>query len=97
MTEKAAEATIDHVRKDMDAIRADIGALTDPLRSATGALADDAVRQMSNGAAKANAAVRDGAKVVHETANKNIAEHPLIAVAVAFGIGVVIGKVLDRN
>ena len=97
MSDKATEATMDQLRKDIDAIRADIGALTDTLRSATGSLTDDAVRRMADGAARANTAMRDGAKAVQETANKNIIEHPLTSVAVAFGIGMVIGKLLDRR
>jgi len=97
MSDKAAEATLEQLRKDMDAVRADIGALTETLRSATGTLADDAVRHVTDGAARANAAVRNGAKAAHETANKNITENPLTSVAVAFGIGMVIGKLLDRR
>jgi ElaB/YqjD/DUF883 family membrane-anchored ribosome-binding protein len=97
MSEKATEVTLDQLRKDMDALRADLGALTETLRAATGNLADDAVRRVADGAARANAAVRNGAKVVQDTANKNITEHPLTSVAVAFGIGMVIGKLLDRR
>lgn len=97
MSERTLDADIAQLRKDLEAIRGDIGALSDSLRSATGAAANSARKQVAEGAARVGETVRESAHAAQAATERSIADHPMASVAMAFGIGMVIGRLLDRR
>ncbi len=96
MTSKTAAETIDaaapDLEKDLAALRADfarvkddIGRITQALGQRVGAKVDGAVEE---------AAVMGRAGI--DTVEAKIHERPLTSMLVAFGIGILIGKLVDR-
>lgn len=84
---------IDAIRTDLGALRGDIGRLLD----AAGRSASERVRSGAERArASADAAVekgRQGAAVI----GQQIEDHPIATICTALGVGIVIGRIMDRN
>ncbi|HET6655276.1 MAG TPA: DUF883 domain-containing protein [Gammaproteobacteria bacterium] len=86
--------------KDIHAIKSEVDSLKSELRSLTESLKREAEAQARAGYAKAREAsdkvrhqARQGAAMVED----QIEERPLISVLTAFGVGFLIGKILDRK
>lgn len=87
---------IDDVRADLDALRKDIGKLSDSLSSN---LAGSAAQVAENARARAGEAVSaasDKARSGAEFVGQKVEERPVTSMAVAFGAGLLIGKLLKR-
>jgi ElaB/YqjD/DUF883 family membrane-anchored ribosome-binding protein len=99
------------LRSDLDALRADISALKDDLRvlaadaasagshgvkAVRGRLGDVAGSLNEKGHAAYDAA-RQKAAAAAETAEQKIHDHPFTSVAVAFGVGVLLGAIIGRR
>lgn len=86
--------------KDIHEIKSDVDSLKSDLRSLTDSLKRQAESQARAGYAKAREA---GDKVRHQAqqgaamVEDQIEERPLISVLTAFGVGFLIGKLLDRK
>ncbi len=78
---------------DVQALRADLGRLKDDLRSMGGSLADDA-RNRARSAKDAAADKLDGS--VGAVQNQ-IEDRPFTSVLIAFGVGMLLGKLLDSK
>ena len=92
-TAKEFEGEMAAIRKDLAALRADIAALA---RTAADAASD--------GKAQLGEAMRDKAEEIGEmgseiasSVGRHIEERPLASVAVAFGAGFLLGKLLERR
>ncbi len=87
---------IDDVRADIEALREDIGKLTDSLgkdMASDAARATEAIRsRVSDAAANAGDQLRAGTDAV----GQRVEEHPVASMAVAFGAGLLIGKLVSR-
>ena len=94
------EATATDFEVEMAALRKDIAALRDDFA----ATARDAVRAASSGKAQLGETVRHTADDIAEKGSdiassigRHIEERPLASVAVAFGAGFLLGKLLERR
>jgi ElaB/YqjD/DUF883 family membrane-anchored ribosome-binding protein len=81
------------LRKDMDQIRGDLGTLTEALKAAGVEQGQAAV----NRARQAGGQARREADAWKAKADREIEEHPLTSVLMSFGIGFLIGMLLDRR
>ena len=97
MNDKTIDSDIARLRSELADLRADIGALSETMGSLTGKAAENAKDRIADTASRAGAAVRENAQMAQDAASKSIAENPLTAIAMAFGIGMVIGKLMDRR
>ncbi|HET8551147.1 MAG TPA: hypothetical protein VFM97_01565 [Gammaproteobacteria bacterium] len=89
----------DH-EKDINAIKGDVESLRSELKSLTDTIKREAEHQARAGyekvreyGEKARHQAKQGAAMVED----QIEERPLISVLTAFGVGFVIGKLLDRK
>ena len=79
------DAELDKLKADLATLRRDVSSLTEALRE--------------RGTARARAAadgVRDQATQAAQTVSHQIEDRPYTSVLTAFGIGLVIGRLLDR-
>lgn len=81
------------LREDIEAIRNDVGKLTGDMRELT----KDRVRTAKTEARDAAGRIRDRGAVVTGELSRRIEEQPLLSTAVAFGIGMLIGKLIARR
>jgi ElaB/YqjD/DUF883 family membrane-anchored ribosome-binding protein len=81
------------LRKDMDQLRSDIGALTNSIKE----LGVQKGRAAINRARRTGTSLREEADAWRAKADHEIEEHPLTSVLMSFGIGFVIGMLLDRR
>ncbi|EKV30527.1 hypothetical protein C882_4486 [Caenispirillum salinarum AK4] len=99
-----AESDVDRLKSDMDALRKDFAALTESLKDVSTArgrsyaeraraTADDYQHRAQATAEEYQARARAGL----EQAQATIEERPMTSVLVAFGIGLLLGKILDRD
>lgn len=88
-TEKAADA----LRDDVDKLKADIAALSETLGKYANATGQDAMRGVRHAREAAQARAQE---TVH-TVEQQITAHPLPSLLVAFGVGLLIGKLMDRR
>ena len=92
MNTKQAETDTDQLRAELHQIQNDIAALTDSLRkfgAERGHEGMDAVK-------RAASATERQAKAAVQSVEDQVSERPLQSLLVAFGLGFVIGKLLDR-
>lgn len=104
MAEPDLKKDFDALRKDLDALRADVGQLAGTLKETAGRKASQGASRARDEAQALRARLdeivaeveghgRDGLRAVEN----EIQQKPLIALASAFAIGMVLGKLLDRR
>lgn len=81
------------LRKDMEQIRSDLGSLADTLKT----VGVEQGRAAANRARRAGGNLRKEAEAWRARADKEIEENPLTSVLMSFGIGFLIGMLLDRR
>lgn len=81
------------MRKDMDQLRADIGTLTTSFKE----LGMQKGRAAVARARRTGDSVREEAEAWRAKADHEIEEHPFTSVLISFGIGFLIGMLLDRR
>lgn len=97
MASSGQSAEVENLQKDMEALREDLTALTKLYKEKAKGEAEGIAARLKEGAEKAtadaNARVREGLSV----ASEQIEARPLTSMLVAFGIGLALGKLLDRR
>lgn len=81
------------LRKDMEQLRGDIGSLSEAFKD----LGREKGRAAIDRARRTGEAARNEAQAWRERADKEIEENPLTSVLMSFGIGFLIGMLLDRR
>ena len=81
------------LKNDLDALRSDIAKLSDTVRG----IAGDGVQSATARVRETAGRVRDSGAAMTEEFGHRIEERPLLSVAVAFGVGMLIGRLLDRH
>jgi len=104
MAEEGLQKELEQLKTDINKLRADLSTIGEGVRKmgteAVGAtqakvksVAQDALDEFQN---KLNEAKSQGQKVVHDL-EREIKEKPLTSLAVAFGVGFLLSKLLDRG
>ena len=104
MAEAGLENELEKLRSDIAQLRADLSAVGESVRKmstdAVGATqakvrsaAQDALDEFQS---RLNEAKSQGQKAIHDL-EREVTENPLTSLAVAFGIGFVLSKILDRG
>ncbi|MBX3351723.1 MAG: DUF883 family protein [Phycisphaeraceae bacterium] len=95
---------IEQLRDDLRAVREDLAALGKDVVSATktgvhsaSAAARDEARKRLEQLGEAWDDAKDTGRAAKRDVEHHIEEHPFAAVMIALGVGVVIGKLLDRR
>ncbi len=88
-----AAAHTKELREDLDALRADMKSLMDHVRSASGDAASGMKAKIHDMSSEAG----DQMTAAKAVADRKISEHPMTSVAIAFGIGMLLGKLMDRR
>ena len=97
MATRTQDDDLDQLRADIDTLKSDIHTMAESVKTLSSSMTENARAAVADGAQRAGEKVKAGARVAHEAADRNIAEHPLTAVAVAFGVGFAAGKLIDRR
>lgn len=95
-SEGTGSAEIDRLRTDLDRVRSDIGDLARAVKSAGYAKAGEARRTVEDELHQVADRIRSGTKDARDTLQSEVQERPLVTMLVAFGVGVLVGKILDR-
>ena len=99
----------DSIRKEMDALKADIAKLREDISNLTSAVKDTASENVAGAKARAEERVHQAwadiegrledllneGKATFNKAEQQVGEHPVGSVLTAFGIGFIIAKLLD--
>jgi len=88
-----AEADYDKLKEDLSAVRADLASLTESLSAMAKAQGHEGVEALQGAAKQAQAQARNTA----DSVGQHIAERPLSSVLVAFGVGLLLGRLLNRQ
>lgn len=92
MTTKHAESDTEKLRADLNQIQKDVAALTETLKKLGAERGQEGVDAVKRAAA---ATERQASAAVHMVEDQ-VKERPLQSMLVAFGLGFLIGKLLDR-
>ncbi len=85
------EKDIDDLKAQIAELRSDLAGVADAIKKLSGDAADEGVERVRRTAERA----RDRAKDTLGNLENEIEERPLTSVATAFGIGFILGKLLD--
>lgn len=88
----ATQTSNDELQQQLNALREDFGEITKTLKTLTSDYAEQSQNKIRQTAERA----QQQAKQSINRAQHEVEAHPYTSMAVAFGIGVVIGKILDR-
>jgi ElaB/YqjD/DUF883 family membrane-anchored ribosome-binding protein len=95
-----ASATVESLREDLDAVRNDVGKLSQQVIDLLSAKGNAAYRRAKKNvdakAAEAADAARDVRDTFADALEESVQERPLATVALAFGIGFIIGAAWRR-
>lgn len=104
MADNSYKQEMEAVKTDLAQLREDVGSLTQALKDATAARASevgDDARQRMQAAADNISARYDDMRVRGEQAvepmTREIQERPLTSVLTAFGVGFIVGKLLEKR
>ena len=97
MAERELNKDVDAIKADLDALRKDFSSVVETLKDTAKSRAEseiDALQKRINQiAADFQASGREGLRAVEG----QIGEKPLVSVAIAFAVGLMLGKLLDRR
>lgn len=88
----ATQANEQELQEQIHSLRKDFSDLTQTMKSLSSDYANEGKKRLREGADRAQQQAQD---TVHK-AQANVETHPYTSMAVAFGVGLVIGKILDR-
>ncbi|AFJ03183.1 hypothetical protein Q7C_2044 [Methylophaga frappieri] len=88
----ATQTSNEELQKQLNALREDFAGLTNTLKQMSSAYAEQGQTKVKETAEKAQEQVKQSYSRVQGEVEAN----PMSSVAIAFGIGLVIGKILDR-
>ena len=84
---------ISELRADLETLREDMQMLMAHMRQASSSASADAKRRLSEAGAKAT----ENLATAKVAADAKIAERPFTSIAIAFGVGLLAGKLMDRR
>jgi len=87
---------LDAVRADVAALKKDLGDLIKHLKSGTNGAAHQAAERMREKAGEVYEDIEDRGRRTTAAARHQVEEHPLTAVALAFAVGFIGGRLLSR-
>lgn len=88
----ATQASNEELQAQLTALREDFAGLTKTLKDMSSAYAEQGQARVKEAADK----VQQQAKDSYGRVQSEVEAHPMSSLAIAFGIGLVLGKVLDR-
>jgi ElaB/YqjD/DUF883 family membrane-anchored ribosome-binding protein len=88
-----ASKDIDQIRKDLAALRGDVTSLTASIRHLAAAGGRDTMDRIEELTDRA----KDKAGEALRSSERTLGEHPFASVATGFGLGIVLGVLLDRK
>jgi len=80
------------LKAQIDDLRSDLAGIAEAIKKLSGDAADDGVERIR----RATRQTRDKARETLGSLEGEIEDRPLISVAIAFGVGFILGKLLDR-
>ena len=90
---RQAAADGDDLRAQVDTLKQDLATLTQILKRLAGARGTEGIESLKSMAADAEKRARE----VSAAFEGKVAERPLVSLLVAFGVGMVIGKLFERR
>ena len=97
MAERDVSKDVDAIKGDLDALRKDLSSVVESIKGAAKSRAEselDALQKRLNQlAADVQTSSREGLRAVEG----QIGERPLVSVAIAFALGLMLGKLFDRR
>ena len=97
MAERDLNKDVDAIKSDLDTLRKDLASVLETIKGTAKSRAEselDALqKRMNQIAADVQSSGREGLRAVEG----QIGEKPLVSVAVAFAVGLIIGKLFDRR
>ncbi len=96
MANRNLESELDLLRDDIDKLRTDLAALTGTLTASTREELEERVRRLREGAGHMYGEARRRVDEAPAALEKQVHDKPLTSLAVAFGVGFVIGKLFER-
>lgn len=104
MTTKNAKNELDNVKEDLSALRTDLRNLSEALLDSAKDKASAAGEAVADRAARGRDALHDvlsrlrrGGEDAAGTVKETVQSHPAVTLAGAFGLGFILGKLLDRS
>ena len=94
--EKTVKSEVDALRADFKQVKDDLVALTKTLSQYTSRQANESIVDLKQARDRIEAQVRQTAGDARETLEKRVHDQPLGTLAIAFGIGLLIGKTVGR-
>lgn len=95
--ERDLKSDIDSIRSDLDVLRKDIGTVLDRIKGTASNRAETEIRAMQQRigriADEVQASGRDSLRAIEE----RIEERPLVSLAMAFAVGLVLGRLFGRR
>ncbi|WP_366553149.1 hypothetical protein [Aquibaculum sediminis] len=104
MANDAVDKELQTLRGDLDTLREDVKKLTEQLsrtaKSGASAASEEAQAELSRLRAELDelyGRAVSGGQASIESMERQVERHPLASLAAAFGVGLLLGKLLDRN
>ena len=91
MTSAAIDKDYEELRNEMKQLRSDLAQVTATMKKIVGDGADLATDRVKAATAQGRAKAREGAEAVEA----QIEEHPFTSVAISFGVGLLLGRLLS--
>jgi ElaB/YqjD/DUF883 family membrane-anchored ribosome-binding protein len=97
MAERDLSKDVDAIKTDLDALRKDFSSVLETIRGTAKSRAESEIdalqKRLNQIAADVQTSGREGLRAVEG----QIGEKPLVSVAVAFAVGLMLGKLFDRR
>jgi ElaB/YqjD/DUF883 family membrane-anchored ribosome-binding protein len=95
--ERELKSDVDAIKSDLDNLRKDLAAVLDRIKGTATSRAESEIQALQKRINKIADDLQTGGRESLRAVEERIEERPLVSLAIAFGVGIVLGRLFDRR
>jgi ElaB/YqjD/DUF883 family membrane-anchored ribosome-binding protein len=95
--ERDLKSDVDAIKSDLDNLRKDLAAVLDRIKGTATSRAESEIQALQKRIGKIADDLQTGGREGLRAVEERIEERPLISLAIAFAVGIVLGRLFDRR
>jgi ElaB/YqjD/DUF883 family membrane-anchored ribosome-binding protein len=95
--ERDLKSDVDAIKSDLDTLRKDLAAALDRIKGTAASRAESEIQALQKRINKIAGDLQTGGRESLRAVEERIEERPLVSLAVAFAVGLVLGRLFDRR
>jgi ElaB/YqjD/DUF883 family membrane-anchored ribosome-binding protein len=95
--ERELKSDVDAIKSDLDNLRKDLAAVLDRIKGTAASRAESEIQALQKRISRIADDLQTGGRESLRAVEERIEERPLVSLAIAFAVGLVLGRLFDRR